>query len=383
MKNLLKIFIGALVLMPVFFALHEYRSRSDSKDSDSARLLALRAAELGRMDLVEKLRKRVKFARHMSDVNACTAFYMHKISDPNLNDFLENARPFNRDLFIKLTLENDISKEPDFMSKLLPVKYIRKIDEISKLEYKITSLYMLGTKMKGEGGSKYRREALKLLESMRHQYQKTEPALEIMDMSLNAGEPGDFFRAAGNASWSFYTDALILRAISLDNFREYLSKDKKILGINSYLANAASASDMLSKNEINRFEKLFMYAPLRYGFRWNSGTLSDFNNPLLAFVCKIYGRDDVFKKYLAKSTSEEVLKRNEKGKRAYIPFLISVLAELEMYDEACGIALKYPELSGEIPYAILHKPAKNDEILEKALQIYEKSQRNRFALPRP
>ena len=383
MKNLLKIFLSALVLMPVFFAMYEYRSRSDSKESDNARLLALRAAEIGRMDLVEKLRKRVKFARHMSDVNACTAFYMHKISDPNLNDFLENARPFNRDLFIKLTLENDISKEPDFMSKLLPVKYIRKIDEISKLEYKIPCLYLLGTKMKGKGGNQYRREALELLESMRYQYQKTEPAREIMCMSLNANEPGDFFRAAGNASWDFFTDALILRAISMDKFRQYLSKDKKILGNNSYLANAVSAPDMLSKNEIARFEKLFMYMPLRYGFKWNSGTLSDFNGPLLAFVCKIYGRDDIFRKYLAKSTSEATLKKNEKGNRAYIPFLISVLVELGMYDEACNIALKYPKLSGEILYAILSKPAKDDELLEKAVKIYEKSQRNRFALPRP
>ncbi len=363
-----KVLVSLIVLAFLALAMHNEFCPNSSRSSDNARAFAYAAAEAGLTDLAIESLKYANFDKHKANINASIAFSIYKDSPKASLDFANKAKPFDKNSFLKRKIVFDIGREPDFMAGLLEYKYVDSISEISNIEDRILPLYVLGEKI-GLKGERYKSEAFRLLDSLPKDDYKTELAMEVMKESLSADKPEDFYRAFKDSLPNFELDNISFHALLKKNFADYIKQRKDMPNDKKYLLRFLSAKQSLQSGDVNKFGEQLIYMPLRYGFAWECGTLRGFNYPTLALIAKLYKYDNIAQTYISKAQSDEIIEVNYKGLKTYIPFLVAVLLEFEMRDDAVKIAYNYPQLRDELVSVMLKNPPKDRRKLEQILNI--------------
>ena len=306
MKSIARIIacFGAICLLFVAFALPLIKP--DSRVEDSIRGEALEAAEMGKFDSVKNAIKRLKMPIYLADANASLAYAYHRAGDSRNRDVALKARPFSWDSYMTRAIVYDLNREPDFMKSMLEFKYLSDIRAIRSDFDRAVPLYLLGAKM-GDKGGVYVDEAFEILKKHRESEYKSAAVYRICRLSLDNGKYGDFVRFLPLARTTLDIDMLVFEALCNKELMRVWLKNKDSLKRFEYLKNIGNAAiAAIKKRDETRLKNILVYYPVRYNLKWRYNNFKDFNYPLYAYLAKLVGDEELYKKYLDISKSKEL-----------------------------------------------------------------------------
>lgn len=317
---------GAICLLLAAFALPLIKP--DSRVEDSIRGEAFEAAELGKIDSVKNAIKSLKMPIYLADANASLAYAYHKTGDSRNRDAAFKERPFSWDSYMTRAIVHDLNREPDFMKSLLEFKYLSDIRAIRSDFDRAVPLYLLGSRM-GDKGGVYVDEAFEILKKHSDSEYRSAAVYRICRLSLDNGKYGDFVRFLPLAKSTFDIEMLIFSSAPDKDLQKVWKRNEKSLVKHNYVRQMGiSALDAVKRRDEDALKNVLRYYPIRYGLKWRYNNFMDFNYPLYAFFAKLAGDEELYRKYLAISKSEELRAKLYGDRDKYDAFLNSILKEM-------------------------------------------------------
>ena len=317
---------AALCLLAAAFVLPVVRS--DSRVEDSLRKAAFDAAEEGDVAAVKKAVSKIGEAAYLADANASLAYAYHKLGDFQNRDGALKSKPFAWDSYLTRALVLDLRREPDFMKALLETKYLGDIRSIRGDFDRAVPLYLMGVRM-GEKGKVYIDEAFGLIQRHSDSEYKSAAVCRICRLSLDYGRYDDFVRFLPLAKSTFDVEMLIFRSVPNKDLQKVWKRNEKSLARHNYARQMGiSALDAVRRRDEKSLKNVLRYYPIRYNLKWRYNNFMDFNYPLYAFFAKLAGDEELYRKYLAISKSEELRAKLYGDRDKYDAFLNSILKEM-------------------------------------------------------
>ena len=334
MNLLIKVIVSIVVLLSLAGAFILPNQKIDTRREDMLRERAADFAKVGDVAGIKKCISSLSMPCYLADANASLAFAHHIKGDTDSQKSTMRLQYFNFDSYMTRALVFDILREPDFMRSLLEFKYIGQINEIKSDFDRAVPLYVLGVKM-GEKGEKFVDEAFSILSGRPDGESRTAAVARICQISLERNRAEDFIRFLVLGMSTFEIDMLVLQSLKNVDIQSVWAKNEESLKRHNYLRKiGAAALNAVKHHNEEALKKILIYYPLRYNIKWKYNNFKDFNYPLYAYIAKLAGEEELYKKYLSIAKSKQLREKLYGDRDKYALFSNRIFKELGVENDA-------------------------------------------------
>lgn len=306
----------------------------DSRREDLLRERAAEFAKAGDVEGVKRCISGLNMPFYFADANASLAYAHHVNGDSYAQERAMRMQYFDFDSYLTRALVFDILREPDFMRPLLESKYIGRINEIKSAFSRAVPLYALGVKM-GKGGGKFVDEAFSILSGRPDGESRTAAVARICRISLERNRAEDFIRFLALSMSTFEIDMLVLQSLKNADIQAVWAKNEESLKRHNYLRKIGFAAlNAVKRHNEEALKKILIYYPLRYNIKWKYNNFKDFNYPLYAYIAKLAGEEELYKKYLSIAKSKQLREKLYGDRDKYALFSNRIFKELGVENDA-------------------------------------------------